>query len=83
MAANTTVDEVIRLADGLSALEKLKVIERLAPELEAALAQAVGSSSGENTLDEQYQRGYENTPEDVADLEALLPHLPLPTERWE
>jgi hypothetical protein len=31
-------------------------------------------------LDEQYQRGYEQTPEDTSDVEALLPHLPLPEE---
>lgn len=33
-------------------------------------------------LDEQYQRGYERIPEDIADLEALLPHLPVPREDW-
>jgi hypothetical protein len=33
-------------------------------------------------LDEQYQRGYEQAPEDTADVEALLPHLPLPREDW-
>ena len=32
--------------------------------------------------DEQYARGYTDVPEDTADLEALLPHLPLPQEKW-
>ena len=33
-------------------------------------------------LDDQYQRGYEQVPEDAVDAEALLPHLPLPREDW-
>ena len=33
-------------------------------------------------LDDQYQRGYEQIPEDVSDVEGLLPHLPLPAEDW-
>ena len=28
-------------------------------------------------LDDQYQRGYEQTPENVSDVEALLPHRPM------
>ena len=32
-----TVDEIVRLARHLTALEKLKVIEQIAPDLEAAL----------------------------------------------
>lgn len=31
-------------------------------------------------LDEQYARGYEELAEDVTELEALLPHLPIPQE---
>ena len=33
-------------------------------------------------LDDRYQRGYEQTPEDASDAHALLPHLPLPKEDW-
>ena len=33
-------------------------------------------------LDDRYQRGYEQIPEDTGDAEALLPHLPLPKEDW-
>ena len=33
-------------------------------------------------LDDLYQRGYEQTPEDPADAAALLPHLHLPPEDW-
>ena len=32
--------------------------------------------------DEQYERGYQQIPEDAADAQALLPHLPLPQEDW-
>jgi predicted transcriptional regulator len=32
--------------------------------------------------DEMYRRGYETVPEETADLESLLPHLPLPDETW-
>jgi hypothetical protein len=32
--------------------------------------------------DEQYQRGYQQIPEDATDAQALLPHLPLPQEDW-
>ncbi|MDB5292385.1 MAG: hypothetical protein JWL69_3626 [Phycisphaerales bacterium] len=38
MQSQTTVDEVIALARRLSPLEKLKLIERLAPDLETALS---------------------------------------------
>jgi len=38
MSAHVTVDEVMKLARGLSPLEKLRLIERLAPDLEAAMA---------------------------------------------
>lgn len=84
MASGTTVDEVVRLAASLSALEKLRVIERLAPQLEDALGpvnENVAEASGDK--DDQYQRGYEQTPEDISELEALIPHLPLPSEQWE
>lgn len=74
----TTVEDVLRLAGGLSAIDKLRVIERLAPQVEAAILAEPPQGPGEiDTLDGQYQRGYEQIPEDNAELEALLPHLPL------
>ncbi|HXE53752.1 MAG TPA: hypothetical protein VN541_12080 [Tepidisphaeraceae bacterium] len=77
-----TIDDVLRLADGLSAIDKLRVIERLAPQVESALLEKPDSTDQtQAALDEQYQRGYEQTPEDAADVEALLPHLP--AEQWE
>ena len=38
MPPNKSVDEIIALARQLSPFEKLKLIERLAPDLEAAIA---------------------------------------------
>jgi hypothetical protein len=58
------------------------VIERLAPQVESALLAKPPSIAGAvEELDEQYQRGYEQIPEDAADVEALLPHLS--AEQWE
>lgn len=34
-------------------------------------------------LDDRYERGYRMTPETTEDLNALLPHLPVPQESWE
>jgi len=79
MAQATTVQDVVQLASGLSPLEKLKVIERLAPELEMALAGA----GDLRAMEEAYQAGYRRVPEDVTEIEAMLPHLPLPEEKWE
>jgi hypothetical protein len=75
-----TVDDVVEMARPLSPLEKLRVIERLAPDLEASLSPQAPDA---DALDEQYQRGYEQIAESTADVEALLPHLPIPQERWE
>ena len=84
MPAGVTLDDIFRLARQLSALDKLKLIERLMPELDAALSSTADASpSDSRALDEQYQRAYEQAREDVSELEALLPHLPLPTEQWE
>jgi hypothetical protein len=76
-----SLDQIMQMARRLTPLEKLKLIEKLAPDLEPALA-----SSGNDLppdLDDQYQRGYEQIPEDISDLDALMPHLPVSTERWE
>ncbi|HEX4796977.1 MAG TPA: hypothetical protein VH370_24515 [Humisphaera sp.] len=81
MSDRVTVDQVVEIARQLSPLEKLKVIERLAPDLEVPLSSQVGQRDAD--LDEQYQRGYEQIPEDPTDAEALMPHLPLSEERWE
>lgn len=51
----------MRLASELSPPEKLKVIERLTPDL----AQSA-------RLDDQYQHEYEQIPEDVGDVAASL-----------
>lgn len=84
MPPSPTVDEIIRLARQLCPLDKLKVIQLLAPDLEPALADQSGPSLGNSAnLDDQYQRGYERSPEDVADVKALLPHLSIPPEKWE
>lgn len=82
MATPVTVDHVIALARKLSPLEKLKIIEELAPDLEESLA-GHGGSTSISELDAQYQRGYEQFPESTKDVEGLLPHLPLSEERWE
>jgi hypothetical protein len=73
MSVPTAVDEVIRMARRLTPTEKAKLVEQLAAEM--ALARAA--------QDDQYQRGYEQIPEDPGDAEALLNHLPLSQERWE
>lgn len=82
MGSAPTIDDVLRLAAGLSAIDKLRVIERLAPQVESALGDELESNAAAiGKLDEKYQRGYEQTPEDITDLEALLPHLP--AEQWK
>lgn len=84
MPQESTIEDVIRMARRLSALDKLKLIETLAPDLEAALkSQTDQATDNSAAADEQYQRGYEQIPEETTDLEAILPILPLPTERWE
>jgi hypothetical protein len=82
MGDRVTVDQIMEFARQLSPLEKLKVIEQLAPDLEGPLS-SQPPVNGAVALDDQYQRGYEAIPEDPTDTQALLPHLPLPTERWE
>jgi hypothetical protein len=80
MANPSTADEVMRFARALSPSEKLRLIEQLAPDVNQALSP--GPVSPPIDPDDQYERGYQNVPEEVTDLEALLPHLPLPRERW-
>ena len=41
------------------------------------------SDQSSSRLDDQYEAGYKRIPEDASEAEALLPHLPLPEERWE
>ena len=75
-----TVDDVVQLARKLSPIEKLQVIERLAPDLEAPLTSSGHATS--QSLDDLYQRGYERVPEDAAEAEALLKYLPLSEDTW-
>jgi hypothetical protein len=70
--AHATVEQIVDLARQLSRAERLEVIQRLAPD-----------SANDQHLDDEYQRGYEQTPESAEDIQALIPHLPLPTENWE
>ena len=46
MQSHATIEEVIHLARQLSPLEKLKLIEQLAPDLEAALRSAPAAAGG-------------------------------------
>jgi hypothetical protein len=55
---------------------------RTPDELVADACRRMLASLDTSTLDERYQRGYEQTPEDASDAAALLPHLPLPKEDW-
>jgi hypothetical protein len=75
--------EILELARLLSPLDKLKLIEGLAPDLEEALAAKSPALADPAMEDELYQIGYERFPEDVTDLAALMPHLAIPPERWE
>ncbi len=70
--AHATVEQIVDLARELSRAEQLELIQRLAPD-----------SASDQQLDDQYQRGYEKTPERAEDVIALLPHLPLASESWE
>ncbi|HET6249734.1 MAG TPA: hypothetical protein VFE47_18740 [Tepidisphaeraceae bacterium] len=47
-----------------------------------ALARRVLEENLPTGQDDQYRRGYEQIPEDISDVEALIAHLPLPTEQW-
>jgi|GEM_PF-6958581 len=78
MTNHATVDQVITMARRLSAKDRQKLIEKLSDAPSRPTARGRQASN-----DKQYQRGYEQIPEDVQDLEALLPHLPIPQERWE
>ena len=35
-----------------------------------------------SSLEDQYQQGYTTTPEEIADVVALLPHLAIESEEW-
>ena len=84
MAVHATVDQVVKLASSLSPLDKLRLIERLTPDLAAALAPASAPLAISATQeDDIYEAGYRNTPEDITEIEGLLPHLSIETERWE
>ncbi|HSU68622.1 MAG TPA: hypothetical protein VLJ39_17205 [Tepidisphaeraceae bacterium] len=74
-----TLEEVMQMARRLSALDKLKMIERLAPELETVFR---AGASGSESLDDQYQRGYERRPETPGDLAAIGEFVPLDEEKW-
>jgi len=80
MQQSMTVDQIVQLARQLPPLERLKLVQSLASELQELRAE---SHTDLALQDDQYQRGYERIPEDVADLASLLPHLPIPAERWE
>jgi hypothetical protein len=83
-SSGSSVEDIIRLVRQLSPADRSKLIEQLGPALEVSpVAENTGALEGSVGLDDQYQRGYEQIPEDTADLEALLPHLPLPMESWE
>jgi len=41
------------------------------------------AEDNEAALDARYARGYAMIPEDIAEVNALLPHLAVDTERWE
>lgn len=80
MQSQTTVDEVIALARRLSPMDQSRLIEQLRPDLSPAHEPIAAE---ERAMEELYIRGYERMPEDIADVVALLPHLPLATESWE
>jgi hypothetical protein len=83
MSTPTTADEVMQIARGLPPLEKAKLIEKLSPDVKEALTSPTARNAAEN-LDDQYAHGYEQVSENVADLQSLLPHLPLPPQdQWQ
>jgi len=55
---------------------------RSADELVFEACQRHLASLEQTELEEQYLAGYERIPEDVADLEVLVPHLAVPAEEW-
>ena len=54
--------------------------ERLREEL---VSRGILDHADEQALDDHYARGYERFPEDPAESQALMPHLPLQSEPWE
>ena len=44
---------------------------------------AANDAAGAQSLDDAYAAGYQRVPEDSSELEALLPYLSVPLERWE
>lgn len=86
----TEAEARVEFACRLYAAERLSFesavhLSGLSPErLHAALAsRGILDEAGQQTLDEQYARGYERLPEDPADSQALMPHLPVQSEPWE
>jgi hypothetical protein len=75
MGPHANVEEILHLAEHLSAEDRRELIERLSSETTAA------RTAGGSALDDQYQRGYERIPEDTVEVEAFLPHLPLSAEK--
>ena len=84
VAANTNEPVVVKLPPELggrvtaAAREQRRTPDDLVAE---ACLRLLASQEGA-ALDDRYQRGYEQTPEDTSDAQALLPHLPLPKEDW-
>ena len=77
MQSQTTVDEVNAPARRLSPTDQSRLIAQLRPDLSATLELVVVE---ERAMEEFYVRGFARVPEDIADIAALLPHLPLATE---
>ena len=78
MQTPATVAQIIEMCCRLSPSEKLSVVQYLTADLDAALGPEHSAA-----LDNQYQRGYEQVPETVTEVEVLLPHLLLSQEKWE
>ena len=84
MAATRTDPLVVTLPPEIGArILQMAGAQHRSPEeivREACLRHFARSDSA--ALEELYERGYEEFPEDTGDLEALLPYLPLPEESW-
>ena len=85
MATNPSKSVVITLPDEIG-----RQIEALARQQQRSSDDVVCDACRQHLagarpadLDDLYERGYRTTPEATEDLNALLPHLPVPRESWE
>ncbi len=82
MSTAITKNQLLSMARQLSREEKVQLITELNsdPLEESPVVREPMAAATSESLDDEYERGYSQIPEDVTEIEALLPFLP--SEHW-